>query len=193
MKKQFATKKLLNEELAKKEKTIIESFAKTYNKIKRVDESSLHEELYDVINDIKRHCGGAVSLECAQAAIGRPLNSAEKEALGLSDYSSDLGKYSDAPPSDDYEAILKNRNVIYRRKDSPEGIENEKQDRINMTNALIDSGVFARKNAEDFPDTWSGQGGFSNVKRVLMQGVADGKWAEVNANKFLNDIDNTWN
>lgn len=41
MKKQFITKKLLKENQINKEKAIIENFAKTFNKIKRIDEAEI--------------------------------------------------------------------------------------------------------------------------------------------------------
>jgi hypothetical protein len=43
MKKQFITKKLLQENRLKSEKLIIENFAKTFNKIKRVNENNISE------------------------------------------------------------------------------------------------------------------------------------------------------
>ena len=43
MKKEFTTKKLIKENQLKKEKAILESFAKTFNKIKRLNENSLSE------------------------------------------------------------------------------------------------------------------------------------------------------
>jgi len=57
MKKEFITKKLIKENQLKTEKAILESFAKTFNKIKRLDESEINlmnEELYDFISDFKR-------------------------------------------------------------------------------------------------------------------------------------------
>lgn len=50
-------KKELKKNTSKIEKTIFESFAKTFNKIKRLDESDItlvNEELYDFIDDFKR-------------------------------------------------------------------------------------------------------------------------------------------
>jgi hypothetical protein len=43
MKKKFITKKLIQENQLKTEKAILESFAKTFNKIKRIDESPISE------------------------------------------------------------------------------------------------------------------------------------------------------
>jgi hypothetical protein len=54
MKKQFITDKILKENRLKVEKSIVESFAKNFNKIKRLNENELNEELYDFISDFKR-------------------------------------------------------------------------------------------------------------------------------------------
>lgn len=51
MKKQFITKKLLEENRKKTEKAIIENFAKTFNKIKRLNEDGVSEYDYRGIDD----------------------------------------------------------------------------------------------------------------------------------------------
>lgn len=51
MKKQFVTSKLLKENREKTEKAIIESFAKTFNKIKRADDVNINEAMYDKLGN----------------------------------------------------------------------------------------------------------------------------------------------
>ena len=58
MKKQFITKKLLKENLLNKEKVIVENFANSFNKIKRVEESPISQKfLYGDIISVKSSCG----------------------------------------------------------------------------------------------------------------------------------------
>jgi hypothetical protein len=58
MKKQFTTKKLLEENRKKAEKAIIENFANSFNKIKRMDENPISQKFfYGDIKSIDSSCG----------------------------------------------------------------------------------------------------------------------------------------
>jgi hypothetical protein len=137
------------------------------NRLGAYGKAPLNEEEHDFISDYER------------GAVNRDLTDYEKSLVGQKPYKM-KGDYTP--------------KTAVQTHDTPEKMtpEQKKEQEVAMTDALIDAGVFTRKHKEDFPDTWSGQGGYSEVQKVLMQGAEEGKWDKSGAEDFLRRINRSW-